>query len=261
MIFINDFSPEMINLGPIVVRWYGLLFAAGIFLSYLLIKWVFQREKYPIADLESVFLYLIFGVILGARAGEVLFYEPGYYFSNPSEIIKIWHGGLSSHGAATGLLISYVIWIKIYRVKFSKYADALSIGFPVTAACVRIGNFFNSEIIGIPTNSNWGVVFKRLGEDFPRHPAQLYEAALNIVILFVLLAVYKRYYSKTPPLFFLFLYAMLYFSGRFVIEFWKDLHVLPESFPLSMGQVLSILPVLIAAVYFVTVFIRQKKRE
>lgn len=260
MILFHDISPELVNLGALSIRWYGLLFSAGIVLNYLLVRWIFKREKYPLHDLESVATYLFFGLVIGARLGEVLFYEPGYYFRNPAEIIKIWHGGLSSHGASIGLFFSYLLWIKIHKVTFTRYVDAIILGMPVTAAFVRVGNFFNSEIVGTPTGGRWGVVFKRLGEDFPRHPAQLYEAVLSIVIFVILFLLYKRYYRKTPPLFFMFLYFILYFGGRFVLEFWKDLHVLPEWFPLSMGQVLSILPVLLAAGYFTIIFPRQEKR-
>lgn len=264
MIFINDFSPDLVHWGPVVIRWYGVLFASGIMLNYLLVKWVFKREKYPVSDLDSLMIYLFFGVLIGARLGEVLFYEPGFFLRNPSEIIKIWHGGLSSHGASIGVFVAYLLWTKTYRVKFTKYADALALGFPITATFVRIGNFFNAEILGLPTGSGsipgtWGVIFKQAGEDFPRHPVQLYEAALNTVIFVILLWIYKNYYRKTPPLFFLFLYSMLYFGGRFIIEFWKDLHVLPEGFPLSMGQVLSIVPILLATGYFIFIFPKQKK--
>lgn len=250
----------MVHWGPIAIRWYGVLFAGGISLNYLLVKWIFRREGYPVSDLESVFVYLFLGLLIGARLGEVFFYEPEFFLSNPREIIKIWHGGLSSHGAGIGLFVAYLIWTRRYKVKFSRYADALALGIPITAIFVRIGNFFNSEILGVPSGSGkWGVIFKRGGEDFPRHPVQLYEAVLNMVIFAVLFWTYKRYYRKTPPLFFLSLYFLLYFSGRFIIEFWKDLHVLPEGFPLSMGQVLSILPILLAAGYFVLVFPGQKK--
>lgn len=259
MIFIHDLSPELVNLGPLTIRWYGILFSTGIIINYLLVRWIFKREGYPLSDLDSLVTYLFFGLIIGARLGEVLFYEPEYYFRDPAEILRIWHGGLSSHGASIGLFLSYLLWIKIHKVKFTKYADAIILGMPLTAAFVRIGNFFNSEIVGIPTAGSWGVVFKRLGEDFPRHPVQLYEAILSITAFVILFLVYKKYYRKTPPLFFLFLYLMLYFGGRFIVEFWKDLHVLPEWSPLSMGQVLSIIPILMAVGYFTLFFPRQAK--
>src|SRR3972149_6515992 len=182
MIFVNDFSPEMIRWGPIAIRWYGVLFASGIILTYLLVKWIFRREGYPVSDLESVFVYLFLGLIIGARLGEVFFYEPDFFLSHPGEIIKIWHGGLSSHGAGIGLFTAYILWTRKYKVKFSKYADASAIGIPITAAFVRIGNFFNAEILGVPSGTGkWGVIFKRGGGDFPRPPVQRYEAGLTIV--------------------------------------------------------------------------------
>ena len=261
MIFINDLSPEMVRLGSFAIRWYGLLFSSGIIVNYLLLRWIFKREKYPVIDLDSVITYLFFGLIIGARLGEVLFYEPGFYFREPLEILKVWNGGLSSHGATIGIFISYVLWTRVHKVKFTKYADVLVLGMPGTAAFVRTGNFFNSEIVGIPTGGNWGVVFHRLGEDFPRHPVQLYEAILSITVLAILIYIYKRFYRKTPSLFFLFLYMILYFGGRFVFEFWKDLHVLPGWFPLSMGQILSIVPILMAVGYFLFVFPGQERKR
>ena len=274
MNFINDFSPDLVNLGPIAIpwygliaipiRWYGLLFAAGIISYYVLLKWIFEQEKYPVSDAESMVMYLFFGLVIGARLGEVFFYRPEFFIDNPSEITKIWHGGLSSHGATIGLFISYFIFCKIHTIKYTKYFDVIVIGMPLTAAFVRIGNFVNSEILGIPTGSasapgKWGVVFVRAGENFPRHPVQLYEAVLCIAVFIVLFVLYNRSYRKTPPLFFLFLFLLLYFGGRFFIEFYKDLHVLPEDFPLSMGQVLSIIPILTAAGYFTLIFPKQTK--
>ncbi|MBI5756391.1 MAG: prolipoprotein diacylglyceryl transferase [Nitrospirae bacterium] len=266
MIFVNDLSPILVQIGPITIQWYGFLLSASIIIYYLLIRWIFKRERYPISDIEGILIYSFFGLVIGARLGEVFFYDPAYYFRNPVEIVKIWRGGLSSHGAASGLFFSYLIWSKIYRVEFTRYVDALVIGLPITAALVRIGNFLNSEIVGKPTGDGldrgtWGVVFKRLGEDFPRHPVQLYEAALSIAVLIILFLMYRKFYRNTPPLFFLFLFMLLYFTGRFVVEFWKDLHVLPGWFPLSMGQVLSILPILISTGYFALHFPMHKKRR
>lgn len=259
--FIQNLSPEIVRFGPFAIRWYGILFVIGIFLAYLVIRLIFKKQRYKLEHLDSLVIYLFFGLVIGARLGHVLFYNAKYFFSNPLEILKIWNGGLASHGAAIGVLIAYLIWIKIYKVKFTKYVDALVIGFPLVSAFVRIGNFFNSEIVGTRTDSALGVVFKRLGEDFPRHPVQLYAAFFKLLIFAVLFLIYKKYYKKTPYLFFLFLYMGLYFIERFFIEFWKDLHVLPESFPLSMGQLLSVPFILASGIYFVFFFPKQKKRK
>lgn len=252
MVFVNDIDPVLLNYGVLNVRWYGLMFLIGIVLNYLILRWAFKKDGYRVEDLDSIAVYLFVGLVVGARLGHIIFYEFSYYFTHPLEVFKIWNGGLASHGAAIGVFLAYLIWVIAHKIRFSKYADILVLGMPVTAMFVRIGNFFNSEIVGISTGENFGVIFKRLGEDFPRHPAQLYEAVLSFFVFLVMIFIYKRWGmgKKTPPLFFVFLYILLYFVGRFVIEFWKDLHGLPESFPLSTGQVLSILPVVLAVVWF-----------
>lgn len=250
MIFINDLSPVIVSLGPVDLRWYGLLFALGIVLAYMVVLWAFKRDKHPVAHLDSLVIWLFVGIVVGARLGHVFFYNPGYFLSDPVEILKIWEGGLSSHGATIGVFVAYSLWCRLHKVRFGKYLNALILGVPVVAAFVRIGNFFNSEIVGNPTNGEWGVIFKRLEEDFPRHPAQLYEAILNIVIFAGLFVIYKKYGKKIPALLLMFMYLFLYFGGRFVLEFWKDLQGPLTNFPLQMGQILSLVPLLAAVIYF-----------
>lgn len=250
MIFINNIDPILVQFSVFTIRWYGLFFAIGLMTNYLLERWIFKREKHNPNDLDSMAVYLFIGLIVGARIGHAVFYNFDYFSGHPLEIFQIWHGGLSSHGAAIGVFIAYLTWTFVHKIKFTKYADLLVIGMPITAMFVRIGNFFNSEIVGYKTGGNFGVVFKRLGEDFSRHPAQLYEAVLNFFIFIILFFLYKKYFKKTPKLFFVFLYMLMYFLGRFFIEFYKDLHVFDASFLFSMGQILSIIPILIPLFYF-----------
>lgn len=263
--FTNNLSPIIFNLGPLSIRWYGLFFAVGLILNYFYLNWIFKRENKQESDLESVTLYLFFGMLLGARLGHVFFYEAEYYLSNPIEIFKIWNGGLASHGAAIGILVAYLIWTKIHKIKFEEYAGLLVLGIPLTSAFVRIGNFFNSEIIGKPTDGTFGVIFKKLGEDFPRHPTQFYEAGLNLLIFLILYLVYKHNFIRTdksrlvPRLFILFLYVFLYFTTRFLVEFFKERYYVLTDFPLSMGQVLSILPILISVAYFLFFYKKEKQ--
>lgn len=260
MIFTNNIDPILFSLGGLQVHWYGMFFALGIIFCYLFLTKAFEKHGYPAWHVDSMAIYLFFGLLIGARLGQVFFYEPGYFLENPAEIVKVWKGGLSSHGATIGLLIAYVTWLKVHKIKFSKYVDLIVVPMPIAAACVRIGNFFNSEIIGNPTGSNYGVIFKRLGEDFPRHPAQLYEGALCLFTFGVLYYLYKKHYGKLPQLFILFTFLFVYFGGRFLLEFFKDLHgPLPTDFPLSMGQVLSILPAVMAVVYFIWVALKKSK--
>lgn len=261
MIFVHDVSPVLVEFGGFGVRWYGLLFAVGVFLNYLIMRWAFKKAGYSLEKFESVIVYLFFGLVIGARLGHVFFYKLSYYLDDPVSILKIWNGGLSSHGAAIGIIVAYFIWTKIYKVGFSKYADAIVLPMPLTAAIVRVGNFFNSEIVGFPTDGTYGVVFKRLGEDFPRHPSQLYEAVICILIFAILFFSYKFAYRKTKPLFFLFFFIGVYFSGRFITEFFKDLHGPLTNISWSMGQILSIAPLTLAFVYFVGFFPRMKKRK
>lgn len=248
--FIHDISREIAAFGGLTLGWYGLMFVIGLLLNYFFTRWVFKREKYSVEHLETAVLFLFIGMVVGARLGHVFFYDADFYLSHPAEIFKIWKGGLASHGAAIGLFVFYLLWLKFQKVRFTKYADLLVLGMPITAGFVRIGNFFNSEIVGRATDGTWGVVFKKLGEDFPRHPSQFYEAGLSFGVFFVLFWVYLKFYKKLPPLFILFLYVLLYFSTRFLVEFWKERHVLSYDIPLSMGQWLSIIPVLIALGYF-----------
>jgi len=259
--FYHNISPILINIGPLTIRWYGLIFALGLLLTYFFMRWIFKRESFNLNHLDSATLYLFIGLFIGARLGHVFFYELSYYLLDPIEIIKVWKGGLSSHGAAIGVFVAYLVWTRVYKVKFSKYADYLVLSFPIVSCFVRIANFFNSEIIGKSTNGNWGVIFQKLGEDFPRYPTQLYEAGISLLIFITLFLTYKKYREKLPNYFILFLYIFLYFSTRFIIEFWKERHTIPDSFPLSMGQILSILPVIIALGYIIYLFKKSLNKD
>lgn len=253
MIFENNLSPILAAFGPVEVRWYGLLFATGVGLNYLILRWLFKREGFKEAILESLAIYVFLGLLIGARLGEVIFYNPVYYWNHPLEILQVWNGGLASHGAAIGMFLAYLLWCKIKGEKFSKFVDLLALPMPLTAAFVRIGNFFNSEIVGLPAGENApvGVIFSKLGENIPRHPSQLYEAGLLLAVFAVLMWFYLKKYKTAPKMSVLMLFIFLYFGGRFVLEFWKDLHVFPAGFPLTMGQVLSLVPVVVAVVWFI----------
>lgn len=259
MIFTHTISPVLFEIGPLEIRWYGALFATGLALAYWLMSWIFKREGYSIKLLDSLIVWLFFGLVIGARLGHIVFYELGYYLDNPLQILQIWRGGLASHGAAIGLAIAYFGWCKKHKLKFSKYVNAIVVPMPLAAGFVRLGNFFNSEILGKPTEGDYGVIFARLGEDFARHPVQLYSMLMNWLVFGIMFWVYKKKFKKMPPLSMMFLYLFLYFSGRFTVEFWKDLHgPLPEGFPLAMGQLLSVIPVLFALSYFAWLWKKKK---
>lgn len=244
--FTHNISPVILDLGPFEIRYYGLLFAIGALLYYLVTRRIFKREKFPLADFDDLVIYLFVGLVVGARLGHVFFYNASYYLSEPLQILKVWQGGLSSHGAAIGVFLAYLLFCYFRKVKFAKYADPLVIAMPLIAGFVRLGNFFNSEIVGRQTDAPWGVVFAQRGEDFARHPVQLYEGGLLWAIFALMICLYMK--KKRGSYFFMFLFMGLYFGGRFCLEFFKEYQVFENG--LTMGQWLSLGPVLLAVGWF-----------
>ncbi|UZR94847.1 prolipoprotein diacylglyceryl transferase [Chondrinema litorale] len=266
-------DPEIFPLGPLSIRWYGLLFALGFLTGqYILIR-IFRAEGKPEQDVETLTLYMVLATILGARLGHCLFYDPEYYLSNPLEILRIWKGGLASHGAAFGILFSLYLYVnydirsktllglipysfsaKKVKRKGQSYlwiVDRIVIVVALAGCFIRLGNLMNSEIVGMPTDLPWGFVFTinpKYG-DVPRHPAQLYESISCLIIFFILLALWSRKKAKTPEGLLLGLFLVLIFGLRFFYEFLKEVQEDFESdLPLKMGQILSI-PLVIAGIY------------
>lgn len=242
------------NLNPIIFSWqfielryYGILFVTGVILAWLVAYKLFRRHHLPINDLWDLSLYLLLGTLIGARLGHVLFYNFDYFSQRPTEILYFTRGGLSSHGATMGLLAAYYLFIKIKRVPFSRYADIICVGLPLAAACVRLGNWFNSEIVGRPTALPWGVKFPyfELNPVF-RHPSQIYEALIAFAIFLLLWWFYKTLQPRWPTYSTLLVFILTYFSSRFLVELVKDFPILSPYLPLTMGQVLS-LPFIILA--------------
>ncbi|MBU1019286.1 MAG: prolipoprotein diacylglyceryl transferase [Patescibacteria group bacterium] len=233
--FTNNISPVLLEIGPIEIRYYGLFFALGAVIYYFVTRGIFKREKLPTKDFEDLIVFLFVGLIIGARFGHIVFYNFAYYFEHPMQVFKVWQGGLSSHGAAIGLLTAYLIF-RFWRNPDKKCVDMIVIAMPITAGFVRLGNFFNSEIIGRETDLPWGVVFARNGESFARHPSQLYEMILLWGIFAVMFFLYKR--RERPTYFFVMFFVLFYFAGRFFLEFFKEYMVFGEG--LTMGQWLSL---------------------
>ena len=235
----------MFSLGPITVRWYGVLFAAGFFLGLLYMRYVYNREGKPLADLDSLLFYMMISTIVGARLGHCLFYEPGYYLSNPIEILKVWRGGLASHGGAIGILTGMWLYSRSHRNQpYLWLLDRVVVPISLAGSLIRLGNLFNSEILGVETDKPWAVIFTRIDE-LPRHPAQLYESISYLIIFGVLSLTYRKLGERTPRGLLLGMFLVLVFSARFMIEFVKVRQAaFTEALPLSMGQLLSIPAVL-----------------
>jgi prolipoprotein diacylglyceryl transferase len=225
-------------------------------LGYLILNQIFKNEKRPSADLEQLAVYIIFGTVIGARLGHCLFYNPEYYLANPVEILKVWTGGLASHGAAIGIIFSIYLFSKKKKdLTMLWILDRVVIVVALAGCLIRLGNLFNSEIIGKAADVPWAFVFISV-DDIPRHPAQLYESIAYFLIFVILLLVYQKKFPKLTEGTLFGLFLVLVFSFRFFIEFVKEVQEEFEaSLALNMGQILSI-PFVLIGLYFL---LRVKK--
>lgn len=246
-----DINPELFRIGGFGPRYYGLMFALGFLVGYHITRRIFLNEGKKEEDLSSLLFHIMVGTIMGARLGHCLFYEPAYYLSHPLEILKVWKGGLASHGGSLGVAIA--IWIYTRKHIDQPYiwlADRLTIGVAFTAGCIRIGNFFNSEIIGKASDLPWAIVFTKI-DNLPRHPAMLYESLAYLIIFAVLAFNYKRHSTALVPGRQIGILLIGSFTARFFIEFVKENQVAFESgMTLNMGQLLSIPFILVGVLFF-----------
>jgi len=254
-------SPEIFHLGPVSVRWYGFLFAMAFVAGYFIMTWVFNKEGRPKTDLEQLSVYMIFGTVIGARLGHCLFYNPEYYLSNPIEILKVWEGGLASHGAAIGILTAiYLFSSKKRNYPMIWTLDRIVIVVALSGTFIRLGNLFNSEIIGRPTDVSWAFIFTAV-DDIPRHPAQLYESIAYFIIFLILLFIYYKGIEKKKSGLLFGIFLVLVFTFRFFVEFLKENQSgFEEAMTLNMGQLLSI-PFVIAGIIFITKPFKPKTKK
>jgi phosphatidylglycerol---prolipoprotein diacylglyceryl transferase len=227
------------------IRWYGLLFAASFVFGTIIGNWIYKREGKNHEELDRLVFYLAIGTVVGARLGHSIFYNPSYYFSNPIRILKIWEGGLASHGAGIGLLLAVYLYARKYKdITFFWVFDRLTIVIALSGSLIRTGNLLNSEIIGKPTQASWGVIFKHI-DLIPRHPVQVYEAISYLTIFVILLLFYLKWDKARSPGFLTGTAFILGFVVRFFIEFYKIKQSALQGEPLlNMGQILSIPAVL-----------------
>jgi len=255
-----DVNPEIFRIGSFAIRWYGLLFASSFFFGYIIMNRIFKNENLGEAVLDRLTIYMALGVIIGARLGHCLFYEPAYYFKHPLEILMVWHGGLASHGASIGILIAVWLFGKKEKKDFFWTLDRIAIVVALSAFFIRMGNLMNSEIYGIETTVPWGFVFLQNHEVAPKHPTQIYEGLVYLLIFFLL---YRLYWSKKGEHYqgLLFsLICLLIFTARFFIEFLKEDQVAFEAgMKLNMGQLLSI-PFIIMGAVGVYLSLKYKKQ-
>ncbi len=233
-------DPIALHIGPVQMHWYGILFATGLLLAYFIGEWIFKKEDVDTKLLDPLFLYLVIGIVVGARLFHVIFYDPEYFSHHLLEILEVWKGGLASHGGAIGAILALLLFCKKYNINFWwLIARAMPSTF-ILATLIRIGNFFNSEIVGLKTNEPWGVIFKRVDE-FPRHPVVLYESAIYFIIFLTLIVLYKKLskdkFTQIAPGFAI----AAAFSARFILEYFKTPQAeFANILPMSMGQILSL---------------------
>lgn len=256
-------DPVAFSLGPLSVRWYALAYMAGLILGWYLLR---RRITSGLSSLSPTQLDMLLnlsvvGILLGGRLGYVLFYQPQYYAANPAEILKIWQGGMSFHGGFLGVCIIILLTARLYRLDWRDIGDDVAYVAPVGLFFGRVANFINAELYGRVTDSPFGIIFPGAGP-LPRHPSQLYEAALEGVVLLIVLAVIQHRYRATRPGLLMAVFFAGYGIARFVIEFVRepDAHlgfiIDGAMIQLSMGQLLS-LPMLLIGLGWAAIILRR----
>ena len=245
-----DFDPVIFEVFGHPIRYYGVFFALAFYLGYLILSKIFRKENVSQDDLDKLTLYMVIGTVIGARLGHCLFYHPEDYLSNPIEILKIWEGGLASHGAAVGILLAVFLYSrKVKNQPFLWVIDRISIVVALAGLFIRSGNLMNSEIVGKPANVPWAFIFERIPEPpTPRHPVQLYEALAYLAVFGFLLWLYRKKDGKFEYGWLLGWFLVLVFTARFILEYFKAAQAeFREALIMNMGQLLSI-PFIIAGI-------------
>jgi len=257
-----QFDPVAIHIGPVAVRWYGLMYLVGFVLFVVLGKYRARQNLltgwHP-RDVDDMLFYGVFGVILGGRLGYVLFYKPAYYLAHPLEIFALWQGGMSFHGGFLGVLVALALFARNRHKRWLDVTDFVAPLIPLGLAAGRLGNFINGELWGRPANVPWAMVFPQV-DGQPRHPSQLYELGLEGLLLFALLWLYAR--RKRPLGAVSGAFLVGYGCFRFVVEYARE----PDSFlgllalGWTMGQWLS-LPMIVAGVALMIWAYRRARRS
>ena len=258
-----QFDPIAFQVGPVAIRWYGLMYVVGFLLFVVLGRHRARQNMltgWRPSDVDDMLLYGVFGVILGGRLGYVFFYKPLYYLVHPLEIFAVWQGGMSFHGGLIGVLVALWLFARTRRKRWLAVTDFVAPLCPLGLAAGRIGNFINGELWGRVTSGPWGMVFPQAGPE-PRHPSQLYQFALEGVLLFLVLWIYTR--RRRPMGAASGLFLLGYGVCRFVVEYARE----PDSFlgylalGLTMGQWLSLPMILIGAAMMLWSYRRADKPE
>ncbi len=252
MIYEHNLNPIVIEIFSLKIYWYSLAYIFGFLFCLHYSKFLIRKKILKVNHeiLENFITWSILAVLLGGRIGYVIFYNIEFYLEFPSEIIKVWKGGMSFHGGLIGIIILMILFSKVKKIDFKVIANLVCYTCPFGIFLGRIANFINAELIGKPTNGSWGVVYKN--ETFPRHPSQIYEAIFEGLLIFLILYFFSR--SKLINKFNVYaIFLVLYGLFRFNLEFFRepDSHLGYIIYGLSMGQILSI-PMFVFGIIFLT---------
>ena len=265
-----DPSLSPFSIGSFEVRYYAICWMLALLAAYYIVQKVYRDNNIPEEKFDPLFFYCFFGILLGARLGHCLFYEPGYYLAHPVEMILPmkeingeWvftgYAGLASHGGTVGILIALLLYIKKTGIKLMWVLDSIGVAAPLFGCLIRLGNLMNSEIYGDVTDAPWGMIFVQAGETMPRHPAQLYEAIAYLLIFFVVFYLYRKRVNKVGSGLYIGISVSAVFLFRFLVEFIKKEQVgFEKDMFINMGQILSI-PLIITGLCFI--YFSFKNRE
>jgi len=267
--FIHNFDPVLIDLGFFQIRWYSAAYIVGILIGWMYANKIIKStsnnrynfKQVTTEQFDDLIIYLIIGIILGGRLGYVIFYNLDYYSQNLLEIFIIWQGGMSFHGGLLGVIVSTFIFSKKKQINFFKFSDIISCVAPFGILLGRIANFINGELYGKITTLSWGVIFPN-GGNLPRHPSQLYEAALEGIFLFLIinyLALKKKFLYRTGYIsaIFLILYSILRIFSEIFRE--PDIHLGLLFNYFSMGTLLSLITIIFGL--SIILFIKKNERN
>ncbi len=279
-------SIEAFHIGPLAFRWYSLCWLVGLLLAYLVVKWLYKDQKLSDEKFDPLFIYCFLGILIGARLGHCIFYQPDYFLTSAKGFVEMllpihidpqgsWHitgyQGLASHGGTLGLILALLLYVKRWKVPVWQVLDNIAIATGTTACFIRLGNLMNSEIIGRATDVPWAFIFERV-DQLPRHPAQLYEALAYALLFVIMLCIYKADSSETQKLknsetqklgtgFYFGLCLTYIFLFRFFIEFTKEVQEdFEEALLFDMGQLLSV-PFVVVGVWCMVKGLKRSERQ
>jgi phosphatidylglycerol---prolipoprotein diacylglyceryl transferase len=253
--FVDNINPVLLKIGSLEIRYYGIIYALGFMLTYIFLRYYIRKEKITNLNekqLDDLMIYIIIGVVVGARFLYFVFYSPFTFFTNPFEVFIIWHGGLSFHGGLIGVILALILFSRKLKVNFMQIADAITIPASLGLALGRIANFTNQELYGTITNVPWCVKFTT--SEGCRHPYQLYASLSHFIMFFILFLIYKNQKKEGTTFWsFVFFYGLF----RFITDFWREEIII--TFGLNEGQLLCLVMIAVSSVLIIKRKLNKKR--